>query len=57
MTSILIKDAASVVRFEGEGPLRGDALQNVVVEENLSVVVSDGLVESVGRPIDRADQV
>jgi imidazolonepropionase len=57
MTSILIKDAASVVRFEGEGPLRGDALQNVVVEENLSVVVSDGLVESVGRPTDRADQV
>ena len=47
MSSLLLKDAATVIPFEGEGPLRGEALGGYPTIEGASVLCVDGVVESV----------
>lgn len=44
MTSLLIKDASSVVTLQGEGPIRGDALHSPEILHGTSVFCDDGVV-------------
>ncbi|HVL64676.1 MAG TPA: imidazolonepropionase [Actinomycetota bacterium] len=50
MSSLVVRDAATVVPFEGSGPLRGDALGAVEVRERVSVTVDEGAVAALGAP-------
>jgi imidazolonepropionase len=57
LSSLLLKNAASVVPFVGEGPLRGDSLRSIATLEGASVRCIDELVESVGDTVEKADVV
>ncbi|MGH2747742.1 MAG: imidazolonepropionase [Actinomycetota bacterium] len=48
MTSIVLRDAASVIPFVGDGPVRGDAMGAIEVLEGASVAFDGGRVLSVG---------
>jgi imidazolonepropionase len=50
VSSLVVRDAATVVPFEGSGPLRGDALGAVEVRERVSVTVDEGAVAALGAP-------
>lgn len=52
MTSVLIKDAATVVTLAGERPLRGDALHFPEILDGASVSTADGIFAEVGETSD-----
>ena len=50
--SLSIRDAASLVTFEGDGPMRGEALRNASPSPSASINCDGNVVASIGAPED-----
>lgn len=48
MSSLVIRDAAQVVPFEGSGPLRAGAMDTIPVRSDAAIGIDDGLIATVG---------
>ena len=57
MTSISIDNAATVVPFAGDGPVRGEAFRTIEVLEGTSVIVDAGVIVGIGSKDESADCV
>lgn len=57
MTSLLIRDAASILTLEGAAPVRGDGYGRLEPRPGGSITFADGRIESVGRPAQGTDSV
>lgn len=55
MTSLSIRDAASILTLEGSAPVRGDGWTQLEVRPGGSLTFDDGAIVSVGRPSDGTD--
>jgi imidazolonepropionase len=55
--SIVIKDVASLLTLEGEGPIRGDAHAHVEARPGGSITCADGTIAAVGPPGAGTDSV
>ena len=57
MTSISIDNAATVVPFAGDGPVRGEAFRTIEILEGTSVTVDAGVIAGIGSKDSAADRV
>lgn len=48
MTSLVVRDAAEVIAFEGGGPVRGEAIAGIAVVSGLDVGCRDGAIDALG---------
>ena len=48
MSSLVIRDAAQVVTFEGTGPLRAGDMTSIPVRSDAAIGITDGLIALVG---------